>query len=186
MEDSNIIALYWERDESAIAETALKYGNYCNKIAENILHNRQDAEECVNTAYLKAWEKIPPEKPNILSAFLAKITRSTALDTYRRLHAEKRGGGEMPLIYDELEDCVSDKSNPQGSAERNEIIKAVNKFLSGLPKKNRMIFVSRYCCCESLSELALRFGMSENNLSVNLSRTRKKLRDYLEKEGFEL
>lgn len=186
MEDSNIIALYWERDESAIAETALKYGNYCGRIAENILHNKQDAEECVNTAYFKAWERIPPEKPNILSAFLAKLTRNTALDTYRRLHSEKRGSGQVPLIYDELEDCVSGGSSPAEETERREMVAAINKFLSGLPKKNRVIFVSRYCCCESISELAMRFGMSENNLSVNLSRTRKKLREYLEKEGYRL
>ncbi|MBD5117072.1 MAG: sigma-70 family RNA polymerase sigma factor [Ruminococcaceae bacterium] len=186
MEDSKIIALYWERNESAITQTAEKYGHYCIMIAKNILQNQQDAEECVNTAYLKAWENIPPEKPSVFSAFLAKLTRNTAIDTYRKSRSEKRGNGEIPLIYDELENLVSDKSDPVSTAERNEILSAINVFLSELPKRKRVIFVSRYCCCQSVKEIAARLGMSENNVSVNLNRIGNRLREYLLKRGHEI
>lgn len=186
MKDSDIIALYRERNESAISETAEKYGNYCKKIAENILQNEQDAEECVNTAYLKVWEKIPPEKPDIFSAFLARVTRNTALDTHRKNYSRKRGSGGISLILDELGDCVSDKETPEAAAENRELLREINKFLKGQPKKHRMIFVSRYCLLESIKEIAAKYAMSEDNVSVHLSRTRKKLREHLEKEGYEL
>lgn len=186
MKDSDIIALYHERNESAIAETAEKYGNYCKKIAENILQNEQDAEECVNSAYLKVWEKIPPEKPDIFSAFLARITRNTAIDARRKNCSQKRGSGGIALILDELSDCVSDKDTPEAAAENKELLAAVNKFLTGQPKKRRMIFVSRYCLFESIKEIAVKYGLSEDNVSVNLCRTRKKLREHLKKEGYEL
>ena len=186
MEDSDIIALYLERNESAIAKTAEKYGNYCKKIAENILPNGLDAEECVNSAYLKVWESIPPEKPDIFSAFLAKIIRNTAIDTHRKNYSQKRGSGGVELILDELADCVSDRDSPESTAENRELLRAVNKFLTSQPKKRRMIFVSRYCLFDSIKEIALTYGMSEDNVSVNLSRTRKKLREHLKKEGYEL
>ena len=186
MKDSNIIALYWQRNESAILKTAEKYGNYCKKIAVNILQNEQDAEECVNTAYLKVWEQIPPEKPDIFSAFLARITRNTALDTYRKNCSQKRGSGSIPIILEELEDCASEREAPESAAENRELLRAINKFLTRQSKKSRLIFVSRYCLCESIKEISLKYGMSEDNISVNLSRTRKKLREQLKKEGYEL
>lgn len=183
MEDSKIIALFWERSESAISAAAEKYGGYCARIAENILQNPQDAEECVNTAYLKVWRSIPPEKPKVFSAYLAKLTRSTAIDVYRKKHSEKRGKGEIPLIYDELAECVSDKSSPASEAERRELLTAINGFLSALPKRKRVIFVSRYCMCQSVKEITARLGMRENSVSVTLSRTARQLRDFLIKEG---
>lgn len=183
MNDNSIIDLYQNRDETAIVRTAEKYGSYCKKIALNILGNDQDAEECVNTAYLKVWERIPPEKPNVFYAFLAKITRNTAIDTYRRNNRQKRG---TALIFEELKECIPDNDTPERTAENREVIRAVNGFLEKLPKKNRILFVSRYCCCESIGELALRFGMTENNVTVKLFRIRKQLREYLEKEGYEL
>ena len=183
MNDNGIIDLYMNRDESAITKTAEKYGSYCKKIAQNILGDDRDAEECVNTAYLKVWERIPPENPNVFYAFLAKITRNTAIDVYRKNNREKRG---TALIFEELKECLSDKESPERTAENREVIKAINKFLGSLPKRSRRLFVSRYCCCESISELALRFGMSENNVTVSLYRIRGKLREYLEKEGYEI
>lgn len=186
MTDSEIVSLFWERNEDAISAVSEKYGRYCAKIAKNILHNEQDAEECVNDTYMKAWEKIPPEKPRVFSAFIAKLARNTALDKYRRDHAEMRGGGEVPLIFEELSDCVSDKNSVEQTAERNEILAAVNKFLGRLSSKKRIMFVSRYCYCESVREIAQRFGVSETGVSATLSRTRKALCEYLKKEGYEL
>lgn len=183
MNDNVIIGLYQDRDENAIVQTAKKYGSYCKKIALNILGNDEDAEECVNTAYLKVWERIPPEKPNVFYAFLAKITRNTAIDTYRRNNRQKRG---TALIFEELKECISDKETPERTAENREVLRAVNEFLGRLPKKNRKLFVSRYCCCESIGELAMRFGMTEDNVAVSLHRIRKQLREYLAKEGYEI
>lgn len=186
MTDNEIVSLFWERNEGAISAVSEKYGKYCAKIARNILHNEQETEECVNDTYMRAWEKIPPEKPKMLSAFIAKLTRNMAIDKYRHEHAEKRGGGEIPLILEELGDCISDGISVEATAERREIISAINKFLGRLSSKNRIIFVSRYCYCESAREISLRFGISENSVCVSLSRTRKALREYLIKEGFEL
>lgn len=184
MDDSEIVALYNDRNENAIAATGKKYGKLCAGIARNILRNEQDAEECVNDTYLKVWEKIPPDMPKTFSAYLAKLTRNTAIDKYRRLHSEKRGGGEITLVLDELSECVSDKSSVEQTAERHETLAAVNRFLERLASKQRILFVSRYCYCESVHALAARFGMSENSVSVSLNRTRNRLREYLTKEGF--
>lgn len=183
MNDNTIIQMYEKRDESAIALTAEKYGGYCKKIALNILGDLRDAEECVNTAYLKVWERIPPEKPNIFCAFLAKITRNTAIDTYRKNNRKKRG---TSLILEELQDCIPDRETPESTAESREMLRAVNGFLEGLTVKNRTLFVSRYCLCESIGELAARLEMTENNVTVRLHRIRKQLREYLESEGYEI
>ncbi len=183
MNDRGIIDLYHNRDESAIRLTAEKYGSYCKKIARNILGDERDAEECVNSTYLKVWEKIPPEKPNVFYAFLARITRNTAIDIYRK---NKRHNADLSLIFEELSGCVSDRETPERTAENRELLKAVNKFLNGQPKRNRQLFVSRYCCCESVRELSLRFGMTESAVSVSLSRIRKRLKEHLQKEGFEI
>ena len=106
MEDEKIIALYWDRDQTAIAETQQKYGRYCGSIAHNIVHDAQDAEECVNDTWMRAWNSMPRERPQLLAAFLGAITRNLSLDRYRRKHSEKRGGGVMTYIYEELHDCA--------------------------------------------------------------------------------
>lgn len=186
MTDSDIIELYMRRDERAIAATQNIYGKYCEKIARNILGDEQEARECVNDTYLKAWENIPPERPQIFAAYLAKITRNNALSRYRRNTAEKRGRGTVPLILDELSEIVSDGSTVEKTAENREIIAEINRFLETLPEKNRRIFVLRYICCESVKSIADRFGMRENNVSVNLNRTKKQLRQHLSKEGYDL
>lgn len=186
MTDNDIIELYMRRDERAIAATQKIYGKYCEKIARNILGDEQEAQECVNDTYLKAWEKIPPERPQIFAAYLAKITRNNALSRYRRNTTEKRGRGTVPLILDELSEIVSDGSTVEKTAENREIIAEINRFLETLPEKNRRIFVLRYICCESVKSIADRFGMRENNVSVNLNRTKKQLRQHLSKEGYDL
>lgn len=186
MEDKEIVALYWDRNEQAISATDEKYGGYCRRIAVNILQNYQDSEECVNSSYMKVWSCIPPNMPKVFSAFLAKITRNTAIDTYRQSRSLRAGGGELPLIYEELEDCVSDKDSPAEEYERKRLLEVINRFLEHLPRKNRIIFVLRYSLCVSVKEIAARVGKSENAVSVSLNRTRRDLREYLAKEGIEL
>lgn len=186
LDDKEIIAMLFDRDEDAVGALAGKYGSYCSAIARNILENREDAEQCVNDAYMRAWESIPPQRPKLLSAFLAKITRHLAIDRYRREHSAKRGGNETALIFEELEECVSDGSSVESETERREIIAAVNRFLGRLPARSRVMFVARYCYCESVKSIAARFGIKENSVSVSLARTRGQLRDFMRKEGYEL
>lgn len=186
MTDNEIIDLYMRRDERAVAATQTVYGKYCEKIARNILDDEQEARECANDTYLKAWENIPPEHPQSLAAYLAKIARNNALSRYRRDTAEKRGRGTVPLIMEELSEIVSDGSTVEKTAENREIIAEINRFLETLPEKNRRMFVLRYICCESVKSIAKRFGISENNVSVNLNRTKKQLRQHLNKEGYDL
>lgn len=186
MTDMEIIALFENRDKRAVSAVSEKYGSGCTGIAMNILRNREDAEQCVNDAYLKVWESIPPEKPRSLCAFTGKITRNLALDQYRKNHAEKRGGGEVPLILEELSECVSDGSSVEKTVLRNELLAAVNRFLEELPAKKRIAFVSRYCLCEDVKSIAKRLGMTCNGVSVGLNRTRKDLVSFLNKEGFEI
>lgn len=186
MEDEEIISLFFERNESALSEASKKYGGYCTTIARNILKNEQETEECINDLLMKVWEKIPPEKPRILAAFLAKLTRNIAIDRYRKNRSERRIGDEVDVVLEELGDCVSDSTDVQGTAEKRALLEAINRFLEFQPKRNRIVFVSRYCCCESVRSISGRLGMSENSVSVCLNRTRKKLREYLEKEGYEI
>lgn len=186
MTDLEIISLFNSRNEQALSEVSVKYGGSCLRIAGNILKNAEDAEECVNDTYLKVWESIPPEQPDNLCAYVAKVTRNTAIDRYRSDRSEKRGGGEIPLILDELAECVSDRSNIELTAEQHELLAAINDFLGTLSLQRRIEFVSRYCLCESVKSIAERFGITQNNVSVNLNRTRKSLVDYLKKRGYEL
>ena len=186
MEDSKIVQLYWSRDEKAIDATADKYGRYCASIARNILGNREDAEECVNDTYLHAWNAMPPHRPGILSTFLGKITRNLSFNRYRYNTADKRGGGEAAVVLEELLDIVSDSEDPGQAMEYRELVKAIDAFLAGLPAQKRRIFVCRYWYFDSVSSIASRFQMTENNVSVTLNRIRTQLRDYLLEGGFVL
>ena len=133
MEDNRIVDLYWQRDESAISETAVKYGKYLNSISYQILLNAEDAEECVNDTYNEAWQSMPPHRPSIFSTFLGKITRRISIDLWRKYSAEKRGGGVMILALDELEECVSGTGDVEAEVERLELQKKLNDFLFALP-----------------------------------------------------
>lgn len=186
MEDSEIVALFWKRDETAINAAARKYGSYCAAIAANILHNPQDVEECLNDAYFGAWNSIPPNRPRSLCAFLGRITRNTALDKYKLLHAEKRGSGETELLLDEIGEMLSDTRSVEQQAEHRELIAAINAFLAKTPEQKRKMFISRYFLCKSVPEIAKYYGISESNVSVTLNRVRKKLKEHLEKRGFEV
>lgn len=186
MDDAAIVRLYWERDEQAIPATAEKYGGYCTAIAKNILGSHEDAEECVNDTYWKAWNAIPPHKPAILSAFLGRITRNLALNRYRHDTAEKRGGSRAAAVLDEIAELVSDTDSAEREAERRELIAALNAFLGALPAEKRRLFVRRYWYFDDVSAIAARFGMTENNVSVTLGRLRRKLRRFLSERGFAL
>lgn len=181
MEDEKIIDLYWDRDQTAITETEQKYGRYCGRIAQNILHDAEDSKECINDTWLRAWNSMPKERPAILSAFLGAITRNLSLDCYRRKHSAKRGGGVMPCIYDELHGCVGGEE-PSCHVEQGELVAALNRFLAGMDKENRVIFVRRYWYMDDIHAIALQLKVSESKVKSSLFRTRKKLHVYLEQE----
>lgn len=186
MEDNQIIKLFWNRDENAIAETSKKYGSYCHAIAQNILHNNEDSDECVNDTYWNAWNALPPQKPNVLSVFLGKITRNLAFDRYCFSHAQKRGGGEIAIVLDEIAEIVSDNNDMEQAVDNKELAHTINEFLSELPADKRKMFVQRYWYTEKVSTIARQFGISENACSVQLSRTREKLKKHLKDGGFDL
>jgi RNA polymerase sigma factor, sigma-70 family len=185
MEDDKIVELYWDRDEAAITATSDKYGAYCLSISQNILGNREDAQECVNDTYLKAWNTIPPHRPAMLSTFLGKITRNLSFDRYKASRRDKRGGSQTALVLDELGEIIADKRSDD-EFDRKELLESINAFLSSLPPDKRKMFVCRYWYAYSIPEIAKRFGMTENNVSVSLNRTRQKLRNYLKERGFDL
>ena len=184
VDDSEIVRLFTERSEEAIAAAMAKYKGYCTKIAYNILYSHEDAEECVNDAFLKVWDMIPPNRPEMLSTFIGKITRNLAINRYRQTLAEKRGGGEAAVAFEELSAVISDNISIENEAERHELLCEINKFLGRLPEKKRNIFVCRYWYCDSIRDIAEQFRVSESNASVILNRTRQKLREYLKKRGF--
>ena len=184
MTDRQIVDLYWQRNERAISATSEKYGGYCTSIARSILGNSEDAEECVNDTYLHAWNSIPPYKPSVLSTFLGKITRNLSFNRYKHNKADKRGGGELPLVLDELAECVTSGDSVEKAIEQGELTKAIDHFLLTLGEKKRNMFVCRYWYTDSISDIAKRFGMKESAVSMTLSRIRSKLLDYLTERGF--
>lgn len=186
MDDRQIVELYWARAENAISETARKYGKYCYSIAYNILHSGEDSEECVNDTYLKAWNIIPPQRPDRLSVFLGKITRNAALDRYKYNNREKRGGGQMPLVMDELAECVPAADMPEQIMDDIMLADCLNRFLAALPAETRKIFMRRYWYCSSVKEIAADFSVSEGRVKMTLFRTRNRLKHHLEKEGVAL
>ena len=182
MEDHAIIELYWSRNPEAIQRTGEKYGGYCRAIARNILPDRRDAEECVNDTWLGAWNAMPENRPGQLAPFLGKITRNLAFDRWRAGHTEKRGGGELPLVLEELAECVSSADTLQ-AVEAAELEAAVNRFLHSLPERECSVFLRRYWFTEPTADVARRYGMREATVRTSLFRTREKLRRYLKKEG---
>ena len=184
MDDKSIVDLYFGRDQEAITQTDKKYGHYCYRIAYNILTNREDAEESVSDTYVAAWRVIPPRRPSVLSTFLGKITRHIAIDRWRERNASKRGGGEVPLALEELQDCVAGMQNVEMDYERKEIIKAYVKFLDALPVTERRVFLCRYWYVDSVEAIADKFGFSQSKVKTMLHRTRSKLRKQLAEEGY--
>ncbi len=180
MEDSGIIELYWKRDESAISESDTKYGPYCSTIARNIIHSAEDTEECVNDTWMRAWNAMPPERPNRLAVFFGRITRNLAIDRYRKDRSQKCGGGQTALCLDELSECIGEESPIE---DRIALRDMLNTYLYGLPEKNRDIFLYRYWYMMPVSDIAKRCGISEGAVKMTLSRTRRRLKEHFEKEG---
>ena len=182
MEDKLIVELYWQRDESAISESERKYGRYCFSIANGILRNDEDSEECVNDTFLGAWNAMPPHKPEILATFLGKITRRLSLKKWRGKTADKRGGGNTQLSLDELEDCIPSGQSIDEKIEATELTEILNDFLKTLSTDERRVFVRRYWFFDSISEISSKYGFGESKVKMMLKRTRDKLLLRLQKE----
>ncbi len=185
MDDQQIVELYWQRSEAALSETAAKYSGYCHAIAYGILHDREDAEECVNDTYMEAWNSIPPHRPGVLSTFLGKLTRRLSIDRLRHKTAQKRGGGEVPLVLEELGECIANDDDPVGAYEKKRLGEIIRAFVGNLPETQRRIFICRYWHMEPIGTIAARLGWSESRVKSMLARTREKLRRILVKEGFQ-
>ena len=180
MDDEKLVALYWERDEDAIRRTEIKYGKYCYAVAYNILHSREDSEECLNDTWIGAWNAMPPARPTSLKGFLARITRNIAIDRYRRDGAQKRSA-EVELCIDEYYECIPSKDAPIDDEVALE--QAINSFLGSLDTRTRIIFMRRYWYSMSVSDIADSMDMSKTYVSVILHRTRKSFKAHLTKEG---
>lgn len=185
MEDKDIVELYQRRDQTAVDETAAKYGGLCLSIARNILGNQQDAEEAVNDAYLDAWNSIPPHCPTVLSTFLGKITRRICIDKWRKRSADKRGGGQVAIALDELEECIPNGEDVEKAVEAKLLSEAIAAFVRDLPDTERSVFLCRYWYMDSIEAIAKRFGFTQGKVKSMLHRTRGKLRERLIREGLQ-
>lgn len=181
MTDSQIIALFWERSEEAIRETDAAYGRRLYAISDKILRSPQDAEESVSDTYMKAWETIPPQKPMYFFAYLAKICRNFSLSRLQWNSAAKRSA-QIVSLTKELESCIPDRSQER-KLEGEEIGKLLNVFLESLSQDSRLIFLRRYWYTDSIQEIAARYHITESKVKTQLHRTRRKLQQYLAKEG---
>lgn len=186
MKDEEILRLYRERSEAALAETERQYGALCGTIARNILRNRQDAEECVNDTWHRAWNSIPPEEPRSLAAYLGRITRNVALNRLEKQNRQKRGGGEITLIWEELGEMLPDRDTPEQHWERRAIAAALERFLRGLTPEERILFLRRYWWAEPVKTAAAHCGIPARRARSILERLRRDLRNELEKEEITL
>ena len=185
MDSQKIVKLFWERNERALTETIKQYEAYCFTIAHNILNNQQDAEECVNDTWIRAWHSIPPQSPSNLRAFLAKITHNLSVDRLKQHRATKRHA--QHVSFEELENCLyTADCGFADNVRLEELQKAINRFLYGIPERDRNVFIRRHFFCESIEAIANGYGLTQNHTTQILSRTRKKLRDFLEKEGYRI
>lgn len=183
MEDGKIIELYYMRDQAAIAETDRKYGQRCRTVANNILSSEQDSEECVNDTYLAAWNNIPPEYPVYFCSYLVSIARRIAISRLRTRCADRRGGGEYALCFEELGQCMNSDADPERELEARELARGINRALDKLSPADRSIFVSRYWLMEPVANIAGAMGCSISRVKSSLFRSREKIRKQLRKEG---
>lgn len=183
MTDAAIIDLYWQRSELAIEATGRTYGGYCYAVADRILNDPEDSEECVSDTWLAAWNSIPPQRPSPLRVYLGALTRRISLSRLRARLADKRGGGEAVLVLEELAECVPAARDTEQTVAERALVSALNAFLKGLGEEERRLFVARYWHNYPVAELAEAFALKPSTVTTRLSRTRSKLRRYLEKEG---
>lgn len=186
MDDTQILDLYWGRDPEAIRQTDQKYGSYCRQVSFQILRNNQDAEECVNDTWLKAWNAMPPHRPGKLQAFLAKLTRNLSLDRWERDRAQKRGGGRTALLLSELEECVPAAGTMEQALDDRAVSAAISAWLRKQTPRNRAAFLRRYWYADTTTQVAKRLGLSEGGAKSLLHRLRQSLKAYLEQEGIEV
>lgn len=182
MEDTAIIGLYWARDEGAISASDEKYGNLCRHLSQSILDSREDAEECVNDTWKRAWDTMPPQRPNSLRAYLAKITRNLSIDLWRAKRAEKRDS-RSDVLLNELEDCLPASPSAEELSEARETVRVIDRWLSQLPPADRKAFLRRYWYGQRVDQIAAQAGCSPNSMTKRLSRLRDGLRRVLEQEG---
>jgi len=184
VDDEKIIEMFFERSEQAIRELDHKYGKICHNLSYNILNNRQDAEECVNDAYLGAWNTIPPATPDPLLPYIAKIVRNISLKIYWRKEAAKRRSHNT-IALQEIESCIADRKTLEDNLEARELARMIERFLDTLTSENRVIFIRRYWFCDSYKDIAKHMGFTEKNISVRLTCIRRKMKEYLmEREVF--
>ncbi len=186
MRDEEIVALYWARSEDAVAATEIKYGGYCHTISYGILRNTQDAQECVQDTYLRAWESMPPNKPNRLAAYLGKIARNLSLDLYRAKHAVFRGSGQVALAYEELEQCIPARDQIAALTEEADLTVSLEHFLLGLSQEKRKVFLLRYWYFRTVPEICDQLNLSHAKVRSMLSRMRRDLKIHLEQEGVQI
>jgi len=184
MEDSRIVSLYWDRDETAIEQTDRKYGRYLTKIAYNILADREDSKESVNDTYLAAWDSMPPHRPDVLSTYLGKLTRRISIDLFRRKTSQKRGGGEYALSLQELEDCISGGNTTEQALDMQLLSETIAQYLRTVTEEARNVFIDRYYYLDPVKQIASYCRISESKVKILLYRTRQGLWEHLQKEGF--
>ena len=185
MDDRRIVELFLERSEEAILETDIKYGRYCHKIAFNVLGNDEDSEECVNDAYMRVWGSIPPNEPDSMASYIGRITRNLALDRLRQKQSDKRGNGEVPVVLDELAECVSGHDELERRQDSAEITAAIDSFLDELNPVERGVFMRRYWMMEPIADVANRYDISVSKTTM-LFRLRNRLKKHFMKEGIPL
>ncbi len=186
MEDNAVIELYFRRSERAITATKEKYGRLLLSIAYGLLRSRPDAEECENDTYFRTWNVIPPQVPQSLSAFLSRIVRNLSLDRLDQMNAEKRGGGEVPILLEELAECLPDAGDPAAVCAEEDLGNVINRVLSELTPEARSIFLRRYFFGDSVKELASCVGCKESRIKMSLLRSRERLKRELTREGYVL
>ena len=182
MEDLAIIELYWARDESAIAQTDRKYGPFCRTLAFRILSSREDSEECVNDTWHRAWDTMPPQRPDCLRSYLGRIVRNLSISRLRQRTAQKRGGG-LEVLLSELGDCLPSPRSVEQETEAKELAEVISAWLRTLSIDDRSAFIRRYWYAESVSDLAHAWGCTPNQMTKRLLRLRRALQARLEQEG---
>lgn len=182
LEDEKIIELLYERSEQGLRELDIKYGKICHQLSYHITNNQQDAQECVNDAYLGAWNAIPPAKPALLSAYLCRIVRNLSLKSYYKKEAAKRNSA-YAVAMEEMEACIADPNTVEALVEARDLARTIECFLDTLTVENRVIFMRRYWFADSCRDIAGLVGLSEKNVSVRLTRIRQKLKVYLTERG---
>lgn len=183
MDDKQIVDLYWARSERAVEETERKFGSYCRTVAYNILANTSDAEECVNDTWLRAWNSMPTHRPSRLAPYLGKLARWLSLNRLRENNSLRRGGGELPLILDELAETLGSDEDTEQELEVRELNRELRRLVEELGKDEKDVFLSRYWYMASIKEIAEKTGFSESKVKTMLHRTRKKLLSQLKEEG---